>query len=76
MTETQRDLVIHLLREGDWQEAVLAYAEEAGVTNREASEAVEALAASHHIERHSFSWLAVAAIASLLLLLAGWVITH
>lgn len=76
MTETQRDLVLHLLREGDWHDAIMAYAEEVGVTQGEAAEAVEALAAQLNIHRHSVSWLAIAAVASMLSLIAGWMIAR
>ena len=73
MTEIQRDLVLHLLRQGDWQDATIAYAEEAGITPREAAEAVRQLAASHDIHRHSAWWMAMAAVASFVSLVAGWV---
>ena len=76
MTETQRDLVLHLLREGDWHDAVMAYAEEVGVTHNEATQAVEALAAQQNIHRHSVRWLALAALASMLSLAAGWMIAR
>ncbi len=76
MTEIQRDLVLHLLREGNWQEAIIAYAEEAGVTQFEATEAVQLLAASNNIQKKSFRWLTLAAFASFVSLAAGWIIAR
>lgn len=76
MTEVQRDLVLHLLREGDWQEAIIAYAEEAGVTQFEATEAVHALAASNNIRKKSLGWFTLAAFASFVSLAAGWIIAR
>ena len=76
MTETQRDLVLHLLREGDWHDAVIAYAEEVGVSHGEAVEAVESLAAQQNIHRHSMRWLALAAVASMVSLAAGWMVAR
>jgi hypothetical protein len=76
MTEIQQDLVLHLLREGDWYDATIAYAEEAGISHHEASEAVKQLAAEQNIHRYSFRWLALAAVASLLSLAAGWIIAR
>lgn len=76
MTETQQDLVLHLLREGEWRDAVMAYAEETGVTTDEANEAVKALAVGQNIQRSGSRWLMIAAIASMLSLAAGWVIAR
>jgi hypothetical protein len=76
MTEIQQDLVLHLLREGDWHEATVAYAEETGVPFDEAVDAVRQLAADQNISRQSFKWLVAAAIASMLSLFAGWVIAR
>lgn len=76
MTETQQDLVLHLLREGEWHDAVMAYAEEAGVTTDEATEAVKALASHQNIHRRSSTWLMLAAVASMLSLAAGWAIAR
>jgi hypothetical protein len=76
MTETQQDLVLHLLREGDWQDAILAYAEEAGVSHEEATEAVEALAASEHIARHPTWRPALLALGSLVSLIAVWMLAR
>lgn len=74
MTELQRDLVLHLLREGDWHDAVIAYAEEAGITASEAEQAVEQLAAHHQIRRRSYRWLTFAAVASAASLAALWLV--
>lgn len=74
MTEIQQDLVLHLLREGDWHEATIAYAEEAGISHQEASDAVQQLAAQQNIRRNSIGWLTFAAVASVASLLAGWVL--
>lgn len=52
MTETQRDLVLHLLSEGDWQEAITAYAEEAGVSHDDAKVAVARLADQCNLRNH------------------------
>lgn len=76
MTEIQQDLVLHLLREGDWHEATVAYAEEAGISHQEAADAVQLLAAQQNIHRQSIGWLTVVAVASALSLLAGWVIAR
>lgn len=76
MTEIQQDLVLHLLREGDWQEATIAYAEEAGISHQEASDAVQQLAAQQNIHRSSLGWVTLAAVASVLSLLAGWVLAR
>lgn len=74
MTEIQRDLVLHLLRQGDWREAVDAYAEEAGVTRREAEDGVAQLAETHGVRRRSYGWLTLAAVASAASLALLWLI--
>lgn len=74
MTEIQQDLVLHLLREGDWHEATIAYAEEAGISHQEASEAVQQLAAQQNIQRKSLGWFTLAALASVAFLVVGWVL--
>jgi hypothetical protein len=57
MTENQRDFVLHLLRQGDWGQAIVAYREEAGVDHEQARVAVNALAAQHGIQRSGWrSW--------------------
>lgn len=77
MTESQRDLVLHLLGEGDWQDAVKAYAEEMGVSPEEADDAVKQLAIVHAIAPpRGRRWIMIAAIASMLSLVAGWAIAQ
>lgn len=72
MTETQRDLVLHLLKEGDWQEAMIAYSEETGASPEEARDAVTRLAEQCNLKNSSRRRMWVfAAMASAIGLVAG-----
>jgi hypothetical protein len=77
MTDSQRDLVLHLLRAGDWPDAIVAYMDETGADEETAREAVGQLARDHQLRRSYTGWITLAAAASaLLLLLAGWIVAH
>lgn len=45
----QHAIIVHLLREGQWQQAVMLYREEMGVPRRIATKEIERLAEQHHI---------------------------
>lgn len=46
-------VVIHLIREGQWREAVYLYREETGVNLAIAEQAIERLAIKHGVHRYS-----------------------
>jgi hypothetical protein len=69
MTESQRDFVLHLLHQGDWGHAVVAYQEEAGVDRDAALSAIQQLAREYGIERPRWRlawWCAPAILAAAL----------
>ena len=75
MTEEQRELVLHLIRVGDYSDAVAAYQEETGADEDTAASAVAALADRHGLKRAGgigWQWIALALS---LAAGAGWLIT-
>ena len=76
MTDIQQDIVLHLLREGSWREAVQYYAEEHGVPPAEAADFIQTLAKHNNIPVQSVYWIAITGLASLLAMLTGWVIAR
>ena len=52
----QQAVILHLLREGQWHQAVLLYREETGVPKRLAAREVERIAEQHQI-RPARPWL-------------------
>lgn len=76
MTDIQQDIVLHLLREGSWREAIHYYSEEQGVPPAEASDAIQTLAQKNDIPMQSFFWFAIAGVTSLLAMLAGWIVAR
>ena len=59
MTDSQKDLVLHLLRQGDWSDALEAYCEETGDDLETARSVVKALAKEHQIDVYR-NWKIVA----------------
>lgn len=75
MTDEQRELVLHLIRVGDYSDAVTAYQEETGVDQDAAASAVAALAARHGLKpTGALRWSWIALVLSLAAG-AGWAIT-
>ncbi|MEZ6091325.1 MAG: hypothetical protein R3C05_25575 [Pirellulaceae bacterium] len=57
MTDSQKDLLIHLLQQGDWTDAVVAYCEETGADVETATHVVRQLAEQNAIRPARRWWL-------------------
>lgn len=68
-------VVLHLIREGQWREAVYLYREETGVNVAIAEQAIERLALKHGVHRYSRAFFVsmIATCGLSLLTLAGLV---
>jgi hypothetical protein len=44
-----KEVILHLLKEGEWNQAILLYREETGVPRRQAIREVQHLAHLHHL---------------------------
>jgi hypothetical protein len=64
-TEDIEGLLVLLLREGSWADAVTAYQEETGAGRQQAEDAVAELARRNHIS--TWNWPAVIAVAAAVL---------
>lgn len=45
-----KEVILHLLKEGEWNQAILLYREETGVPRRQAIREVQHLAHLHHLQ--------------------------
>lgn len=45
-----KEVILHLLKEGEWSQAILLYREETGVPRRQAIREVQHLAHLHHLQ--------------------------
>ncbi|QDV11871.1 hypothetical protein CA51_17470 [Rosistilla oblonga] len=57
MTDSQKDLVLHLLQQGNWHDAVVACCEETGADVETARAAVRQLASEHRLTQPRNWWL-------------------
>ena len=69
MTDSQRDLVLHLLHQGDWSDAIAAYCEETGDDRDTARVVVAQLAKEYQID--VFRKWKLVAVATLLIIAAA-----
>lgn len=60
-TEDIEGLLVLLLRDGSWNDAVMAYREETGADREQAEDAVAEVARRHHIS--TWNWSAIIAVA-------------
>lgn len=59
MTDLQKDLVLHLLQQGNWQDAVVACCEETGADIETARLVVQQLANEHRLNpTRNWWWIA------------------
>lgn len=73
MTDSQMDLVLHLLQQGDWSDAVAAYREETGADEESARNVVRQLAKQHQINPSRNWWLVgISMFASIIVLATVW----